>query len=259
MQIAPWWRRYIAVAPGARGAAIWFCETPSGSLRVYREADISNVDASEVGRAILERTLPDIREFMLAPHKTERRPIQIYLEKEAFAPIEPIGSFAELMEAGIQGFEPGQNDWQRRMEEEGLRKVVRFDFEIVDFEEMGAWDRLRELLRFAPPDHKPIEFDREYSIDLSRRDIAEYTRYMAAVDGRVTGEWPKIKFSDSCAQTAQALGAARNDKDINPFLRALLMGISAPKTMAKAPCREVPWSGHSKTGNVKQMRRRRIA
>src|SRR6185312_613790 len=29
MQIAPWWRRYIAVAPGARGAAIWFCETPS--------------------------------------------------------------------------------------------------------------------------------------------------------------------------------------------------------------------------------------
>lgn len=240
--LPPHWRRWISVSPGSTGAALWICETPKGSLRIYREMELGGLDAHEAGRQIAAATLPDIRAFMSAVHSTARWNIDVLLEKEAFTPIEPIGSYAELLEQGLLSYDPTEGSWDDRQIAKSEFRQAKFSSQMADVEN-AAFDRLRELLRFQPADFEELPYDRAKALALAKRDINLYNSYMAAVEGRVEGEFPKVKFAASCVQTVASLGAARREDDIeDPFLRALLVGISAPPSvMTQKPIKEVPW------------------
>jgi hypothetical protein len=228
--IEPHWRRWIAVSPGQFGAVVWVCETPARSLRVYRELSIAGLDAHQVGMKIAELTLPDIRAYQKAVHLTAKWKIDVLMEKECFAPIESIGCYAELLENGIAYYKP-DGEYDERIVAEREFSLAKFMTEQVTLED-SAYDRLRELLRFAPPDFKELEYDRSKAMSLAEKDVHEYQKYMHAVEGKVYGEWPKIKFSKDCKGTIQALGSARREESTeNHFLRAILIGLCAPRSI----------------------------
>lgn len=225
------WRRWIAVAPGPIGAATWFCETPTGSLRIYRELALEGMGAFEVGRRIGEATLPDIRAFMKSVHLTAKWNMDLLMEDEAFRPIEPIGSYAELLEQGLYNYDPTSGSWEDRQGAKSELALAKFSFQMSSVDD-AAFDRLRELLCFQPPDYEELPYERAKAIKYSLGDIREYTKYMAAVRGEVVGEWPKIKLGASCANTISALGCARREETVdNPFLRSLLLGLQAPPSL----------------------------
>lgn len=236
------WRRWIAVSPGANGAALWICETPSKSLRVYRELSLEGVDAHEAGRRIGEATLSDVRSYLSSVHLSAKWNIDVLLEKEAFTPIEPIGSYAEMLEQGILSFEPHTGEWEERRAVTNELRMAKFSAQMVETED-SAFERLRDLLRFKPVDYEELPYDREKALKL-RGNIEDFQSYMAAVEGRVHGEYPKIKFAASCIRTIASLGAVRRgDEDSrDEFMRALLIAISAPPSAmsARAP-REIPY------------------
>ena len=256
--LPPHWRRWISVSPGNPGAALWFCETPKGSLRVYREMSLEKMDANEAGRRIAEKTMPEVRAYVASIHSTARWNIDILMEKTAFAPIEPIGCYAELLEHGMLGFDPAEGEWNDRQLAKQEMKLARFSAQMSEMRD-SAWERLRDLLRFKPADYQELPYDRKKALEMSRLDIQEYKKYMAAVEGRVEGEFPKIKFSPDCKNVIQALGASRRAEDPEDcFLRALLIGISAPESMmTPKPMKEVPWS--AKTMAMRGPGRRRIS
>lgn len=228
MSLPAHWRRWITVSPGTPGAALWFCETPQGSIRVYREVDISGVDASETGRRIAEASLPDIRSYFETVHSSAKWSFDIFLEKEAFAPVDPIGSYAELLEQGILGFEPTNGTFEERTNTKAMLRSGRFSAQLGVIED-SSLDRLRDLLRFAPPDFEELEWDRDKAIKLMNSNLQAYKSYMAMVEGRIEGEWPKIKFSSLCMETIASISSVRRDKEIEtPYIRALLLGTSAP-------------------------------
>jgi predicted phage terminase large subunit-like protein len=229
--LQPQWRRWIAVAPGTTGAALWFCETPTGGLRVYRELDISGMDAHEAGRQIAAASLPDIRAVMRAIHSTAKWHVDVLLGKEAFVPIEPIGCYAELMEQGLFSYEHTFGSFDERQAIKAELRLAKFSTQMAEVED-AAFDRLRELMRFKPVDFETVPFDRTKAITLSRKDINKYNEYMAAVDGQVYGDWPKIKFASNLSGTVSALGTLTRDAEVlDPFLRALLIGICAPRSV----------------------------
>lgn len=254
------WRRWISVSPGPEGAAIWFCETPSGALRVYRETPLDGLDAFWAGRKITELTLPDIAAYLKSVHLSAKWHVDVLLEKIAFTPIEPIGSYAQLLEQGLFGFDPNEGTWDERQVDKENLKYAKFSAQMADVED-SSFDRLRDLLKFKPDDYEELPYEREKAFKLARKDINLYTSYMDAVEGRVSGEWPRIKFSTSCSRTISAMGAARRGQDItDPFMRALLIGIGAPPSVMsqkKAPS-ETPWSARTfKPGGVARMMRKR--
>lgn len=250
------WRRWIAVAPGQMGAAIWFAETPQGSIRVYRELLLDNVDAHEAGRLIMEQSLPDIRAYMKVVHLTARWNIDVLMDKECFTPIEPIGCYAELLEQGLLGYNATGSQWEEREQITEELKLARFSSQMAEPMEV-AFERLRDLLKFKPEDYEEVSYDRAKAIRLADEGNEKYFRYMAAVEGRVVGEWPKIKFSSECRQTIASLGAARRTENIvEPFLRALLTGIAAPPRVSKMKKpQETPWPAKFKMAGRKFNRR----
>lgn len=236
----PHWKRWIAVAAGHPGAALWICRTPSGALRVLRELSLNGVDANEAGRLIAEASLSDIRAALRSVHITAKFSVDLLMEKECFAPIEPIGCYAEMLEQGMAEFEPTTGTFAER--EAGKRDIrhARVSSDMVTMED-SAWDRLRELLRFAPPEFAPISYNRTESFRLAKQDHEAWRRYMAATEGEVHGEYPKLKISSKCIQTVGAMGTAKRGEDTeNPFLRALLIGVQASESIATPKMREIP-------------------
>lgn len=258
-ELAPHWRRWIAVSPGTPGCAIWLAETPRGSLRVYRELSLEGFDAAEAGRRIAEASIPDAHAYLTTVHSAARWNIDLLMEKEAFVPIEPIGCYAELLEQGALNYESGAGSWEVREQVKRELSAAKFSSHMVAIED-ASFDRLRDLLRFAPPDFEELDYDRAKAIKLSLQDIGDYKRYMAAVEGKVEGEYPRIKLAASCVRVIAALGAIRRDADItDSFLRALLVGISAPPLVnqLKAP-KEVPLHElQQRHATMRLMRRRR--
>lgn len=253
----PQYRRWIAVAPGKLGAALFICQLPSKALRVYREVDISNVDAHEAGRRIAEASIPDIQEALRVIHVTSNYQIDVVMQKECFAAIEPIGCYAELLEAGMTSWEPTEGEFAERQAALFAIKQARFSPEMVELED-SCWDHLRELLRFAPADFKEIDYNRDEAFGLYRKDPEQYRKYMAAVQGEVRGEYPRIKFATECGETIRAMGSAVCENvEENPFLRALLVGISAADTEAPKLA-EVPWSGSGPRWQPRNRRRQRL-
>ncbi len=255
------WRRWISVAPGPIGAALWMCETPSGALRVYRELALEGLDAFEVGRRIAEQTLPDIKAFASSVQASAKWHMDVLLEKVAFVPVENIGSYAELLESGLYGFDPLSGTWDSRQEEKAILKQAKFSAQVSELED-AAWDRLRDLLRFKPPDYEELPYSRAKAFALAARSINEYSNYMAAVEGRIPGEFPKLKFGASCVFTVASLGAARRFEDVsNPFLRALLIGITAPPSVLTKSnkVKEIPWSANTfRYGAMQRIARRLV-
>lgn len=242
-ELHPHWRRWVAVQPA--GAALWMCETPRGALRVYRELDLTGIDAHETGRLITQHSLPDIRAFMNTVHSTAKWNIDILLAKEAFVPVEPIGSYAELMEQGIYSYEPTDGPFDQRVQIKQELKQAKFSTQMAEVED-AAFDRLRELLRFKPVDFEPVAWDREKAIALSKADINRFGEYMAAVEGQTYGDFPKVKFGAPLANTIASIGTVKKNEDIvNPFMLALLIGVCAPRSIMSAKA-EVPrpWNPH---------------
>jgi len=239
-EVQPHWRRWIAVSPGQIGAVLWFCETPSGALRVYRELNISGIDAHEAGRLIAQHSLPDIRAFLGSIHQTARWNIDLLLEKPCFAPVEPIGSYAELLEQGILSWDSTKGDWEQRQGDNAVIRQAKFCCEIAETDD-AAWDRLRDLLRFKPQDYEQVSYDRKKALEISNRDAKAFQEYLDAVEGKISGEYPKIRFSAACPNVVAALGGSRMEEDVtNAFTRALLIGICAPPSvMTKKPGRWV--------------------
>jgi predicted phage terminase large subunit-like protein len=237
------WRRWISVAPGATGAALWFCETPQGGIRVYRELNLDGVDAHEAGRLIAEATLPDIRAYQSSVHLTAKWNVEVLMEKAAFDPVEPIGCYAELLESGMLTFEPVSGEWEYREQVKAELKQARFSLNMAELED-ATFDRLRDLMRFKPVDFHPVEWSREKAFALAEQDITKYTEWMAATEGRAPENWPRLKFSDACKGVISAIGAAKRDTDIeDPYLRALIIGIAAPKSlMENKPMKEIAWT-----------------
>jgi hypothetical protein len=226
-------------------------------LRVYRELDLSGADAHEAGRMIATASLPDIRAYMRSVHSTAKWNIDVLMGSEAFRPIEPIGSYAELMEQGLLSYEPTTGDFDDRQAVQAELRLAKFSTQMAEVED-AAFDRLRELLRFKPVDFETVEFDRAKSIQLARQDINLYQAYMAAVDGQVnTDIWPKIKFSSELPRTVASVGAAKREKDItDPFLNALVIGVCAPKSVMSAkPMRETLYNPHQMQQNRPRLRR----
>lgn len=237
--IQPHWRRWISVAPGHPGAALGICQTPSGSLRIYRELDLSGADAAEAGRRIAKAWLPDILAAQRTIHQSARVSLDIYLERECFTPIEPIGCYAEMLEQGFAEFEPMEGSFTERETAKAFFRQAKAAIDMVEIED-SVRDRLRDLLRFAPEDFSEIDYDRDEAFRLARTDREAYQRYMAAVQGEVHGEYPKIKIAASCMQTIAMLGNVRREDDVvDPFLRALLIGVSVPDTLVAPKLREI--------------------
>lgn len=246
--LAPHWRRWIAVAPGNIGAALWVCETPSKSLRVYRELELKGADAFESGRRIGEASLSDVRTYLASVHLSAKWNVDVLLEKACFTPIEPIGSFAEMLEQGILSFEPTNGSWESRQGGKTDLLMAKFSAQMAEMDD-AAFERLRDLLRFKPADYEELDYDRAKAMELGKRDIGLYNSYMAAVEGRIPGEFPKIKFSSSCVRTIAALGAARRGEEAtDEFLRALLIGVSAPQSVMTAkPIKEIQWNARAQS------------
>lgn len=225
-KINPLWRKYIAMIPNR--AAVWMAETDTGSLRVCRELDLMGMDAEEVGRNVAAISLPDIAALRGA---APGRAYDIFLPKSAFVVIESVGCWAELMEAAILGWDKPDGEWGERQEAKQIIKSARFRCELLEEEIPTALDRLRELLAFAPPDWKTVKYDRKLALALAEKDLTEYHRYMAMVEGKVSGEWPKIRISPDCQQLISQMGTVRRDKldEVPPFVEALLLGVSSPR------------------------------
>lgn len=236
----PHWRRWIAVASGHPGAALWFVQTPTGSLRVVRELHLGGVDAYEAGRRIAEASIEDIRQMWRVVSPDAKYHMEVLMEKECFAPIEPIGSYAELLEQGMMEYEPCTGSFLERENAKLEWRQVNVASDMIQIED-SVFDRLRELLRFAPPDFTKLPFDRKMMFELAQTDHEAFMRYIAAVEGKVHGEFPKIKFSASCKNTIGMLGTARRSEETSdPFFRALLIGVAAGETMEKPILRAVP-------------------
>lgn len=239
--ILPHWRKWIAVTPGRPGAALWVAETPSRSLRVYRELELESADAFESGRRVAEASLGEVRDKLRSIHSTALPIVEVFLERECFAAIEPVGSYAELFEAGWNSFAPREGTFTDRSVSQREFQQARVSADMVEIED-SVWDRLRDLLRFAPPDFEELNYDRAEAIRIYKRDRDEWKRYLAAIEGDVYGEWPKIKFSSECPNLIGVMGASRYGEDVkDPFLRALLIGVSVPES-AQPKAKLVPWN-----------------
>jgi predicted phage terminase large subunit-like protein len=241
LRLEPHWRRWISMTPGA---ALWLCETPTGSVRIYRELDLVHLDGYECGRRIAEKCLEDVRGRMCLVGRNVWV-CEILMEKDLFKPMEPIGCLAELVSDGAQSYKKEDGTFEEREMARADFASVRFSAEMVEVIE-GAWDRLRTLLRFAPPEFTKVSYDRNYAMDLFKKDAEQWRDYMAAVEGEPRGEWPKVKFSSECPKTLAAIGTASRiykvEEIAEPFLRALLVGITIPDNATTVqPPREIPW------------------
>lgn len=259
-EIEPIWRRWIAISPGQLGAALWICETPTKALRVYRELSLDGIDAHEAGRQIAEMSMPDVTAFMKLMNARAKWNIQFLMEKAAFEPVEPIGSYAELLEDGILSYESTSDSWIERQETKEKMKLAKFTSEMTEIED-GSIDRLRDLLRFSPPDFKQVPYDRRKAIALADKDAYQYNSYISAVEGKVFGEWPKIKIAASCKGVIRALGGFRRTEDATDhFLRALLIGASAPANalMTQKVPQDAPYPFAAPQGNGRSRMARRF-
>jgi len=227
--LLPSWKRWISIVPGAPGCAMWFCETPSRGIRIYRELDLSGMDAHGTGKLIARHSLPDIKRYVEMTTQQARWNLAIYMEAAAFAPIEPVGSYAELMEQGLVGFVVEEGNWKERDYMQSLMRAAKFNSDRVTLED-SSMDRFRALLAFQPPNFQKQEWDRDLAIRLAKSaSNEEYQQWANAVEGRVTGEFPKLKIDPSCKNLISALGSARRGDDLpNPYMRAALIGTSAP-------------------------------
>lgn len=226
------WRKYIAMIPGR--AALWIAETHTGSLRIIRELGLNGMDAGEVGRAVAEMSLPEIQNLSLKRPASDS--YEIFLPKPAFSEVEPVGSWAEMMEQALLAWEPGNGSWDDRNLAKQMVKNARFRCDLVEEDPQTALDRLRELLAFAPPDFSTIDYDRNKAFALAEENLSEYHRYMGMVDGKVIGEWPKLRIFPECKHLIAEMGTLRRDKleEAPPFVETLMLGVSAPRHY-KAP------------------------
>jgi predicted phage terminase large subunit-like protein len=232
-KIRPEWRKFAAISPG--NALLLMAETPSGALRVWAEFDAAKIDAQELGKRLAERAWPQLDAVM-------RFPFDLLMPEEAFEPVEPIGSYAELLESGVLGWTPPNEGWQIRLEAPARLKAAKFRSEMVEMDD-AAVDRLRSLLAFQPEDFRREEYDRTKALAIRREQGLEaYLSYMAAVEGEVRGEWPKLKISPECQRLIAELGSFRTDLEPPPFVNALLLGVCAPRASKPAKITEIPAS-----------------
>lgn len=231
------WRRFIALVPNR--AALWLAESPAGTLRVYRELNLDKLDATTVGQNIVALSLSDLNAPGITPIRPSvnafSRSYDIFMPKSAFAVIDSVGSWAELMEAALLAWEKPDGEWEERKFARETVKSARFRAELVEEETETALDRLRELLAFQPPEWTTRKYDRKLALALAEKDLNEYHDYMAQVEGKVRGEWPKLKLSPACPQLISQIGTVRRDKlnELPAFVEALLLGVSAPQKTAR--------------------------
>lgn len=220
------WRRFVAIVPNQ--AALWMAETPTGCLQVLRELSLDGVDAVKAGREIGRISLPDViarsREI-----RSAKQSYELLLPKEAFAELEPVGCYAEMLEQALLSYEVEAGDYEARQYAKACLREARFRSDMVE-EQDAALDRLRSLLAFQPPDFQKVPYEKRKALALAETDIGKYTEYMAMVDGQVHGEWPKLKLAPECVQLIAQLGSFRRDKidEVPPMVRALLLAVCAP-------------------------------
>ena len=256
-RVPPDARRFVAAVPGR--AAVFMAELRSGALRVMAELSLDRVDAAVAGREIARRMLPDILARPVAISGM-RSGYEVYLPKRAFAPMEAVGSWAEMMEQSLLAFEPEDGDWESRNRARATLQGARIRTEMIEEEEDAALDRLRGLLAFQPPDFRSLPYDREKALRLAEEDLAEYHRYLGMVEGRVTGEWPKIKIAPGCTGLIADLGAFRKDLPAAPFVEALLLAVCAPRTVPDAPdIRQTAWPAAGRSGRGGTLLSRKFA
>ncbi len=237
--IPPWWRRMVAIVPNQ--GALWMAETPTGALRVMRELSLAAVDATQAGREIARVSLPDVLNRVSGMREIKRQSYELLMPKLAFAPVEPIGCYAELLEQSLLAYESEEGNWEARERSKVAIKEARFRSDMVEEEDV-AIDRLRALLAFQPPDFQHVPYDRQKALALAEQNIHEYQNYMAATEGQVRGEWPKLKISPDCVQLIAQLGSFRRDKidEAPAFVRALLLGVCAQRITKAPEVREGP-------------------
>ena len=239
-------RRFVAVVPGR--AAIWVAELRTGALRVTEELSLEKLDALVAGREIARRILPTLLSRPV-PVSGMRAGFEVYLPKRSFAPVESVGSWAELMEMAMLAYEPEEGDWDSRNQARQVMQNARVRTEMVEEDPDTALDRLRGLLAFQPPDFRRLPYDRVKAMALADQDLHEYHRYIGMVEGRVVGEWPKIKVSPACTGLIAELGAFRKDVAASPFVEALLLAVCAPRTVPDSPeIREMAYPSVARSG-----------
>ncbi len=222
------WRRFVAIVPNQ--AALWMAETPTGCLQVLREFPLDGVDAVKAGREIGRISLPDVvaraREI-----RSVKQSYELLLPKEAFAELEPVGCYAEMLEQALLAYEVEDGDYDARQHAKACLREARFRSDMVE-EQDAALDRLRSLLAFQPPDFHKVPYDKQKALRLAESDISKYAEYMSMVDGVVHGDWPKLKISPECVRLIAQLGSFRRDKmdEAPPMVRALLLAVCAPLT-----------------------------
>jgi hypothetical protein len=180
--------------------------------------------------------------------RAPQKPYDILLPKVAFAPVEPIGCWAEMMEHALLDFEPENGGWDERNAARETFRTSRVRTEMVE-EEDAALDRLRALLAFRPPDYRPLDYERDKAMALAEENLAEYHRYIGMTEGKVVGDWPKLKISPDCPQLIAQLGAFRHDQDPPPFVEALLLGVCVPQTMQSTEVKEMRWPQTTAAGS----------
>lgn len=249
------WRRVVAIVPGA--AALWLAETPSGSLRVLRELSLNGMDASTAGREIGRLSLPDALARTVQIRDVKRQAYELLLPKEAFAAVEPIGSYAELLERSILEYQPEEGDWDARQRAKAALREAHFRTDMIE-EKDAAVDRLRSLLAFQPPDFQQVPYNRQKAMALSEHSLGDYADYMAAVDGEVRGEWPKLKISPDCPKLIAELGSFRRDRmdEAPPLVQALLLAVCAPRQNKPREVVEQAWPVRKSVRNGTLLSRR---
>ena len=139
-------RRFVAVVPGR--AAVWMAELRSGALRVTWELGLDKMDAAMAGREIARRILPSLLD-RIVPITARRPGFELFLPKRAFAPMEAVGSWAEMMEMAMLAFEPESEGWDGRNKARAVLQSARIRTDMVEEEDDAALDGLRGLLAFS--------------------------------------------------------------------------------------------------------------
>jgi hypothetical protein len=167
------------------------------------------------------------------------------------------------MEAAILSWDKPEGAWEDRQHANQLVRDARFRCELTEERVEVALDRLRELLSFAPKDWQPAPYDRRLALALAEKDLGEYHDYMARVDGKVRGEWPRLKISPDCPQLVAQMGTVRRDRldELPAFIEALLLAVSAPPKMQRREVSARPYVVGGVQGGVRNqtLRNRKFA
>lgn len=225
-----WWPRYVSAVHGYSSSAHWWCQEPSGRLRIYRELVLQDVTAELFGVEIAKRSRDEADSSRMTP---------VWLAKESFEKVNG-KSTAALIAEGIsktlgesRAFLFVHNDEERHVADARQRysmiesRLNKMPSGVLNVQSIhggtgqSGWDIVRELLRWKSDERtaKAEQPDWEHARSLAATDITQFDEYMRGFIRPDEEVLPLLVISDECRALIQAMsGAVRNPNDEGALL-----------------------------------------